>query len=122
MIDFANYEPEGREFESLRAHHFSLVFEDHQQKVYPRFTFGGRKHLFKTQRDTCARLCADEESPMNMKVINLGTVNKCTNPETDCANVPDPASSYTVVYKGKPLVLYKVCGPEFQRKAMLENR
>jgi hypothetical protein len=52
-----------------------------------------------------------------VSVTNLGKVTKCMNPEKDCPNEPDPASAYVVVYKGKPLVLCKACGPEIQRKA-----
>jgi hypothetical protein len=57
-----------------------------------------------------------------MEIKNLGKVTKCMNPETDCPNIPDPASSYVVVYRNTPLVLCKQCGPEFQRKAILEKR
>jgi hypothetical protein len=39
------------------------------------------------------------------------------NPDVDCPNQLDPTSAYVVVYKRKPLVLCKVCGPEFLRKA-----
>jgi hypothetical protein len=52
-----------------------------------------------------------------MSVTNLGKVTKCMNPDVDCPNQPDPTSAYVVVYKRKPLVLCKVCGPEFLRKA-----
>jgi hypothetical protein len=57
-----------------------------------------------------------------MAITNLGQVTKCMNPEIDCPNIPDPTSAYVVVYKKKPLVLCKQCGPEFQRKAMLEKQ
>lgn len=56
-----------------------------------------------------------------MEIKNLGTVTKCMNPEKDCPNVPDPKTGYTVFYKGRPLVLCQGCGPEFQRKALLEK-
>jgi hypothetical protein len=49
-------------------------------------------------------------------------VTKCMNPEIDCPNVPDPASAYVVVYKKKPLVLCKQCGPQFQLKANQEKQ
>jgi hypothetical protein len=57
-----------------------------------------------------------------MAVTNLGKVNKCMNPEIDCPNSPDPASAYVVVYQKTPLVLCAKCGPEIQRKAMLEKQ
>jgi hypothetical protein len=57
-----------------------------------------------------------------MKVKNMGTVTKCMNPEMGCPNIPDPASAYTVFYKGRALLLCKQCGPEFQRRALLEKQ
>jgi hypothetical protein len=56
-----------------------------------------------------------------MEIKNLGKVTKCMNPEKDCPNVPDPATGYTVFYKGGPLVLCKECGPDIQRKAVLSK-
>jgi len=57
-----------------------------------------------------------------MEIKNLGKVTKCMNPETDCPNDPDPASAYVVVYRNKPLVLCKACGPQFQLKAIQEKQ
>lgn len=57
-----------------------------------------------------------------MEVKNLGKVTKCMNPEVDCPNEPDPASSYVVVYRGKPLVLCKECGPGIQLKAIQDKQ
>ena len=54
-----------------------------------------------------------------MEIKNLGTVEKCMNPEKDCPNVPDPTSAYVVVYKGQPLVLCNLCGPEFKLKGIM---
>jgi hypothetical protein len=56
-----------------------------------------------------------------MKVTELPKVTKCMNPDIDCPDVPDPASAYVVVYKGKRLVLCKNCGPGIKLKAMLEQ-
>jgi hypothetical protein len=56
-----------------------------------------------------------------MQVQNHGKVTKCMNPEIDCLNHLDPASAYVVVYQGKPLVLCKSCGPEFQLKKIQEG-
>lgn len=56
-----------------------------------------------------------------MKITNQGEVTKCMNPEIDCPNIPDPSSGYLVFYKGKPLGLCKECGPEFQRRAVMEK-
>lgn len=56
-----------------------------------------------------------------MKVINLGTITKCQNPDKDCPNELDPISAYMVLYKGRPLALCPECGPEFQYKIMLEK-
>lgn len=52
-----------------------------------------------------------------MSVQNPGKVNKCMNPERDCPNEPGD-TAYVVVYQGKPLVLCKTCGPEFQLKKL----
>jgi hypothetical protein len=57
-----------------------------------------------------------------MNVQTLGKVTKCMNPETDCPNVPDPSTAYVVVYKNKPLVLCKECGPGIQIKAITEKQ
>lgn len=57
-----------------------------------------------------------------MKITNLGTVTKCMNPESDCPNTLDPASAYVVVYKTKPLVLCKKCGPLYKFKAVAEEQ
>lgn len=57
-----------------------------------------------------------------MNVTNLGKVTKCMNPEKDCPNDPDPTTAYVVVYKEKPLVLCKECGPQIQIKAMLDKK
>jgi hypothetical protein len=51
-----------------------------------------------------------------VKVTELGKPKKCMNPDKDCPNLLDPASSYMVVYGGKPLVLCNECGPIFQLK------
>jgi hypothetical protein len=56
-----------------------------------------------------------------MQVQNHGKVTKCMNPEKDCPNDPDPASAYVVVYQGRPLVLCKSCGPEFQLKKLQQK-
>jgi hypothetical protein len=71
-------------------------------------------HAGKCQRKS-DRMATSRGFPVS--VTNLGKVTKCMNPDTDCPNQLDPVSAYVVVYKGKPLVLCKACGPEIQRKA-----
>jgi hypothetical protein len=56
-----------------------------------------------------------------MEMRNLGKITRCMNPEKSCPNDPDPATGYMVVYRGKPLVLCKECGPAFQLKAIQEK-
>jgi hypothetical protein len=56
-----------------------------------------------------------------MEIKNLGPADKCMNPEKDCKNVPDPATSHVVFYGGKPLLLCKECGPAFQLKKIQEG-
>jgi hypothetical protein len=59
---------------------------------------------------------------LDMEIKNPGKITKCMNPEMDCPNIPDPASAYTVILQGKPIVLCKQCGPYFQRKAELDKK
>ena len=51
-----------------------------------------------------------------------GTGKKCMNPEVDCPNVADPASGYLLFYRGRLLILCKVCGPRVQYQKITEEK
>ena len=56
-----------------------------------------------------------------MSVTNLGTVDRCMNPDTDCPIVPDPTTAHVLFYRGKKLVLCQKCGPKVEVKAAVER-